>query len=310
MQLALAAWARAEEPNVTVKFAEKSELNIALDGRPISRPTPLTGLPDIKPRTFEYKPGRSLFVFAMPGTSAAARPAAVFIHGGGFHSGTPDLFFPHARYYAARGFVGISVGYRLAPEGGATFTPFDCVADVRSAVRWLRAHAAKLGVDPRRIALLGDSTGGLLAAATALLPGLDAPDDDLAVSPRPDALVLYNPVIDTTPPDGWNLRAWGEAVAARSADLSPIDHVGPGAPPTLVIHGTSDTVTPFAWSERFVAAMRAAGNRVRLERLEGKHHAFIVPGYGDDATLAKALRLTDEFLRERKMLNKEPSHEQ
>lgn len=268
----------------------------ARDFQPAS---PLAELPDIALRTVEYKPGRSLLVYAPAGTNAGPRPAAVFIHGGGWAQGNPEQFALHARYYAARGLVGISVGYRLArpPET----TVLDCVADVKSAVRWIRKHAGELGVDPARIVVLGDSAGGHLAAATALLPGLDAPDDDLAVSARPDALVLFNPVIDTTPPDGWDLKSQGASVAARAADLSPMDHVASGAPPTLVIHGSADTVTPLAWSERFVAAMRSAGNTARLETLEGKGHAFIVPGYGDNATLALALELTDAFLGENKL---------
>ncbi len=269
----------------------------------------LAGLPDITPRTVDYKPGRSLLVFAPSGTSAPPRPAAVFIHGGGWAGGDANLFAPHARYYASRGLVGISVRYRLAKEGGTGTTPFDCVADVKSAIRYIRAHATELGVDPHRIAVLGDSAGGHLAAAAALLPGLDAADDDVAVSARPDVLVLYNPVIDTTPPDGWNLAVWGESVVARAADLSPLDHVGPGAPPTLVIHGTADTVVPLASSERFVAALCAAGNRARLEKLAGAGHAFIVPGYSDNATLARALAVTDEFLRKQNIL-RETAHAQ
>jgi acetyl esterase len=255
---------------------------------------PLADLPEIKPRTVDYKPGQPLLVYSPASMNAEARPAVVFIHGGGWHSGKPEQFALLARRYAARGLVGISVGYRLAKPPETTVP--DCVADVKSAVRWIRKHAGELGVDPARIVVLGDSAGGHLAAATALLPGFDAPGDDLTVSARPDALVLFNPVIDTTPPDGWDLKSQGEAVVALAKDLSPMDHVSAGAPPTLVIHGSADKVTPLAGSERFVAAMRAAGNTARLETLDGKGHAFIVPGYGDNATIARALELTDDFL--------------
>ena len=255
---------------------------------------PLADLPEIKPRTVDYKPGQLLLVYSPASMNAGARPAVVFIHGGGWHSGKPEQFALLARRYAARGLVGISVGYRLAKPPETTVP--DCVADVKSAVRWIRKHAGELGVDPARIVVLGDSAGGHLAAATALLPGFDAPGDDPTVSARPDALVLFNPVIDTTPPDGWDLKSQGEAVVALAKDLSPMDHVSAGAPPTLVIHGSADKVTPLAGSERFVAAMRAAGNTARLETLDGKGHAFIVPGYGDNATIARALELTDDFL--------------
>lgn len=268
--------------------------------------SPLADLPEIKPRAVEYKPGQSLLVYSPASMNAGPRPAVVFIHGGGWHSGNPEQFALHARYYAARGLVGICVGYRLAKP--PVTTVLDCVADVKSAVRWIRNHAGELGVDPGRIVVLGDSAGGHLAAATALLHGFDAPGDDLTVSARPDALVLFNPVIDTTPPDGWDLKSQGAAVVARAKDLSPMDHVAAGAPPTLVIHGSADKVTPLAWSERFVAAMRAAGNTARLETLEGKGHAFIMPGYGDNATIARALELTDEFLEGERILGNKNSH--
>jgi len=264
--------------------------------------SPLAALPDIKPRTVEYKPGRSLLVYAPAGTTAGPRPAMVFIHGGGWAQGNIAQFALHACYYASRGLVGISVGYRLANPPATTV--LDCVADCKSAVRWIRKHAGELNVDPARIVVLGDSAGGHLAAATALLPGLDAPDDDLTVSARPDALVLYNPVIDTTPPDGWKLTNQGPSVVARATDLSPMAHVVPGAPPTLVIHGNADTVVPLAWSEHFVAAMRQAGNTARLETLAGKGHAFIMPGYGDNATITRALTLTDAFLIEQKIMTR------
>ena len=157
----------------------------AKDFQPAS---PLAGLPGIKPRTVEYKPGQSLLVYAPLGTNAGPRPAVIFIHGGGWHSWNPEQFALDARSYAARGLVGISVGYRLTKPPATTV--LDCVADVKSAVRWIRKHAGELGVDPARIVMLGDSAGGHLAAVTALLPGLDAPDDDLTISPRPDVLVL------------------------------------------------------------------------------------------------------------------------
>ncbi|MBF0245855.1 MAG: alpha/beta hydrolase, partial [Planctomycetes bacterium] len=258
----------------------------------VEQGSPLAGLSEMTPRVEEYLPGRSLLIYAPAAQGTAARAAAVFIHGGGWAAGEPEQFALHARYYAARGLVGISIGYRLAKPPATTV--LDCVADVKSAMRWIRSHAGELGVDPARIAVLGDSAGGHLAAATAFLTGLDAAGDDLAVSARPDALVLYNPVIDTTPPEGWDLKSQGAAILARSADFSPMDHVGPGAPPTLVIHGDADKVVPLAWSEHFVAALRRAGNAAQLRTLSGAGHAFIMTGYGRSADLRQALEMTDD----------------
>ncbi|MGN6504254.1 MAG: alpha/beta hydrolase, partial [Tepidisphaeraceae bacterium] len=89
---------------------------------------------------------------------AKGRAAVVWIHGGAWTSGTRDAFYPHARYFQTRGCVGISIDYRLMrPQGG---TALDSFADCKSAIRYLRAHAEALGIDPGRIAVAGDSAGG------------------------------------------------------------------------------------------------------------------------------------------------------
>lgn len=258
-------------------------------------------LPEIQPRLVTYKTVGTqelkLFVYAPPAADAGkvvSRPAVVFIHGGGWGAGKPDLFFPHCRYFAARGWVAIAVQYRLTAQPGVTV--FECVADVKSAMRWMRAHAAELGIDPQKIAVAGDSAGGHLAAALGLLPGLDDPADDLKVSARPDAMILYNPVIDLTPPDGW--RHLDPKLKPRAAELSPMDHVTAGAAPTLLIHGTADDVTPYEWAVRFNDVMKKAGNKIQFETLQGKKHAFIIPGYGDEDSIRKSVEWTEAFLRD------------
>ena len=77
-----------------------------------------------------------------------------------------------------------------------------------------------------------------------------------------------------------------------------MDHVTAGAPPTLLIHGTADDVVPYEWAVRFTGAMKKAGNQVRFETLQGKKHAFIIPGYGDEDSIRKAVEWTDTFLRD------------
>jgi acetyl esterase len=257
-------------------------------------------VPAIAPRVLEYRPRLQVRLYTPPGVRAGEqRPAILFVHGGGWSSGKPELYESHCRYYASKGFVAAAVQYRLA----TTTTVFDCIADVKSAVRWLRTQAADINVDPGRIAAFGDSAGGHLAACAGLLPGLEAEGEDLAVSSRPDALILFYPITDTTPPDGWDVVRFGgragAAVAGRLAEFSPLDHVSTGAPPILVAHGTADTVVPFAMSERFAAALRARGNPLELVPFEGQNHAFITPGYGDDAAIGKALAVADAFLKEK-----------
>ena len=137
--------------------------------------------------------GLKLQVFLPEGHMATdRRPAIVFFHGGGWYGGTPDQFYPECRYLALRGMVAISAEYRTINVYGTT--PKECVADGKSAVRWVRQHAAVLGVDPQRIAAGGGSAGGHIAAATALTKGFEDADEDAQINCRPDALVLYNPV--------------------------------------------------------------------------------------------------------------------
>ncbi len=245
--------------------------------------------PGIEPVHREVSPGCTVDVYAPPGRpEGERRPALVLFHGGG--AGYPGQLAPHARHFAGKGLVGVTVGYRLTRRDGVRMP--DGVADAKAAVRYVRAHAEEFGVDPARIAVAGESAGGHLAGCVGLVPGFEP--ENAAVSSRADALVLYNPVIDTASEDGW--RMGGYTPAQRRA-LSPAHNVRPGAPPTVVIHGDKDTVTPFRWSERFVAAMKAAGNDAELERLEGVGHAFLVPGYGRHAEMDDAVRRTEAFLR-------------
>src|SRR5581483_11774750 len=128
------------------------------------------------------------------------RPAIVFFFGGGWTNGKITQFEPQAKYLASRGMVAARADYRVKSRHGVS--PRECVEDARSAVRWLRQNATRLGIDPDRIVAAGGSAGGHLAACTALSDGVDAADDDRTVSAKPSALVLYNPVLrfDGIPP--------------------------------------------------------------------------------------------------------------
>ncbi len=262
--------------------------------------SPLDHLPAIEPLLRPYLPERNLSIYNPKAHDAKKdkRPAILCIHGGGWGSGEPKLWEPHCRYFANEGLVAISVQYRLMSE---KISLFDCIADVKAAVRHVRKNAADIGIDPDKITVIGDSAGGHLVACTALIDGLEAPDQDLKISSRPNALVLIYPVLDLTSPDGWNLKKNsgkpGEAVLPRARELSPSDHVVQGAPPTLIFHGVKDTIVNVACSDRFVAAMKKAGNTCQYIRLEGKDHAFITRGWGDDATIVKSLGQVDDFLR-------------
>lgn len=217
------------------------------------------------------------------------RTAFVTIHGGGWGGGDARRMYAFADDFAKRGLVGISVEYRLLKPGNGV-TVFDCVQDGRSALRYVRAHSADLGIDPAKIVANGGSAGGHVAVATAMFPQFDDPNENHNISAIPNALVLYFPVIDTSK-EGYGQAKIGE----RWRELSPAHNVRAGLPPTLVFHGTGDTVTPFKGAELFLAEMKKAGNRCELDVHPGGAHGYLMTTrelYED--TLAK----TSKFLRD------------
>jgi acetyl esterase len=265
----------------------------------------------------------SLFRFAAAGAAAGERRAAlVLIHGGGWKAGGADVFFPHARYFASRGMVTFSIEYRLlTSEAGSSLN--DCYADCASAVRYIRAHADELGVDPKRIAVLGDSAGGHLAAALGTRAGLDDPRDDAAVSAVPDAMVLCNPIVDMTDP-AWVRFSMGGAAIGRNPkpeDLrptpaqleeakrnSPFFQVRPKQPPSLLMHGLNDRVVSPDQARAFADAMKKAENRCDLKLIEGAKHAFILTNYtAPEKMVVEAICEADRFLGSLGYLSGEPT---
>jgi acetyl esterase/lipase len=253
-------------------------------------------------RLYEFKPA--------DGGSGKGQLAVLWIHGGGWTGGTSESIFPLARYTASRGAVSFVVDYRLVTPGRITVA--DAVGDCRSAVRFVRGHAAQLGIDPNKIAVVGESAGGHLAASVATLEEINDPSDHLTISARPDALLLYNPITDFT--SVGPLAKVLEEVAPRSAGnsapytpdarrleaarrLSPVSHVRAGLPPTIEIHGLADTVVSPEQSRSFAKAMRDAGNRCDLLLLPEAPHAFLIPNYKcSEEVVGQALRLGDKFL--------------
>jgi acetyl esterase/lipase len=243
---------------------------------------------------------QSLEIYLPPGNanSAAKKPVLIFVHGGGWSGGDRTLLAPHARYFAARGWVSVNISYRLISEPGVTLQK--AADDVRAAYDWVKNAAAQRSWDAGRISAFGESAGGQLACALGVLP----PDPQRW---RAHSLVLVNPVLDlTTLP--WSLgapgvREGGPITPANIAQhparaVSPLFHLTADSPPILVLHGRKDTSVPVTQAEAFAAAGKKNGAHVELFVFENMAHAFLLKQYGNPETMRAALKRAADFLGE------------
>ena len=239
---------------------------------------------------------------AKPAAGNGPVPAIVCIHGGAWMSGSKSAYEPIIRQFADAGYVAAAVEYRFAPKHKWPAQ----VEDVKCAVRYLRAHAKELNIDPNKTGAIGDSAGGHLA----LLLGLMDPKDGLegnggnppvyrsviraAMSSKVQAVVnIYGPVDLRT----WHVLPEAEAAAAQAfgkssedmladfigtsdrtaalmAQASPVTYVNAGDPPILTFHGTKDQIVPFDQAKALQAALEKAGVTQKLVPLEGGGHGL------------------------------------
>jgi acetyl esterase/lipase len=182
--------------------------------------------------------------------------------------------------------------YRVKSRHGVS--PDTCVEDAKSAVRWMRKNAAALGIDPEKIVAAGGSAGGHLAACTATVDGFE---DDPSVSSRPNALVLFNPVLH------------GEPIAARMKDaevakkITPNEGLRKDLPPALILFGTSDRLIEGA--HVYLAKAKEMGFRAELYTAEGQPHGFFNRSPWQERTLVRV----DEFLASLGYLQGKPTLE-
>ncbi len=186
-------------------------------------------------------------VFRRARRDAAAAPAIVWVHGGGFRTGTRQAMQPYAAWFAQRGWVAATIDYRLRPfaeirrDGYGAGEP-DALQDALTAIAFLRRNAATLGIDPQRIVVAGASAG----AVTALNVATEAP------GPPPVRAAIA-------------LAGYGHPAS-----------VAPGDPPLLLVHGDADRAIPFARSQEMCSAAAAAGVRCDLVRVPGAgHHTLL-----------------------------------
>lgn len=228
------------------------------------------------------------------------RPVIVFFFGGGWNGGTPSQFYTHCEYLASRGMVAAAAEYRIKSKHKTS--PYECVTDGKSAIRFLRSNAKKFGIDPTRLAAGGGSAGGHVAAATATVRAFDEKGEDTSVSCVPSALVLFNPVYDNGPTGYGNSR-----VKEHWRKFSPMHNIRKGMPPAIVFLGTNDKLIPVKTGEAFREKMRAVGSRSELVLFDGQPHGFFNFGKSDNKFYVQTVTAMDKFLASLGYLEGEPT---
>ena len=216
-----------------------------------------------------------------PSAGTEKRMALVHFHGGGFARGSKDTLAAQVKPITARGYVSITAQYRLS---GVAKWPSQ-IEDAETHIRWVRANASSLGIDPRRIAIVGHSAGGHIALFTA-----GQPDAALA------ACVAFYPQTDVKN-IAQALMPPGSDEAAIN-DASPITHIKEGYPPTAIFHGLSDVTIPPENSQRLLQALRGAKVPSELHTFAGVPHEF-----DQHPEFAEACAALTDFFLEREVLH-------
>jgi acetyl esterase len=232
-------------------------------------------------------------------------PAIVFFHGGGFTEGSASNFTPQCIYLADKGIVTITVEYRLKNQHGEL--PLICISDAKSAIRWVREHATELNIDKNRIAAGGGSAGGHLAASTALLKGFDDVNENLKISSVPNALVLFNPVLDVPEILNQMPKRMIKTLKDKEREISPMHNLFTGAPPTIIFHGTADKSVPFSQAAKYCDKMKELGNRCEIVPFEKLGHGFFRYNKSNNEAFFSTMESTVKFLISIGYLNEDPT---
>jgi len=236
------------------------------------------------------------------------RPAIVFFFGGAWRNGTPEQFVKQGNYFASRGMVAILVDYRVYARHRSTVV--QSIADAKSAIRWVRKNADRLGIDPDRIVASGGSAGGHLAVSAGVIPGMEEVGEEISISSQPNALVLFNPVMAMAPIEGVDpLGKRAGEIRRRIGDdpikVCPLHHVQKDQPPAILFFGTNDGL--LAGAQHFVKTSKKAGNRCELLTWEGRGHGFFNYGRSKNESYVETLRAADKFLASLGYLDGEPT---
>ena len=285
----------------------------------------LAALKQAKEVTYKTTDEEAIKLWIYPAVDSGAqtadekRPAIVFIHGGGWGGGHAAYFAPQAIYFAQRGMVAVTINYRLTRSLTESLpkkirkktesTIEDCVRDGKSALRWLRNHADDYHIDHNRIIVAGGSAGAHIAMCLTSMDTFNNPEDDLAISPQPDAMILFNPAIDFV--DSEDGRKIGLRQAERLSipleQLSPAHLVNEQTPPTLILSGENDGLIPPPLVHKVLDRMRAHNRPARFVEYTDASHGFFNfwPAY--NPYFASTIEAADTYLIELGYLRGEPN---
>lgn len=222
-------------------------------------------------------------------------PGIIMFHGGGWTSGNRSQFRTLCQYFASRGLVAATASYQLAPKSNKDKTwegdrKRVCIIDAKSAIRWYKKNADKLGIDPDRIIGGGGSAGGHIVLCATNNKDLNDPDDDTAIDTSVVAYLLFNPAVNAS-----KKSFIDEAIL-------PHKHIGDKLPPTIAFWGTDDKWLK-GW-EGFHSELKERGiNSIEVWMGEGQNHSFFNKQPWLDVTIAEA----DRFLVRQGLLKGQPT---
>ncbi|WKN43345.1 alpha/beta hydrolase [Tunicatimonas pelagia] len=227
-------------------------------------------------------------------------PTVLFFFGGGWTGGNHQHFATHSKYLATRGITAITADYRVKKKHGTT--PIEAIQDARDALRYLAEHGTEIGIDTAKIAVGGGSAGGHLALCTALIDHFDEAEKLEYV---PKALVLYNPVVNTT-----SVGFGSKMLGKDTINASPYHHVSAEMPSTLIFHGEDDTTVPISNIHELEASMDSLEVESTIYIYPGQKHGFFNVGrQSGHQYFLETLYRTDQFLIEQGFLTGQPSFE-
>jgi acetyl esterase len=234
---------------------------------------------------YAYADGQALWAVIYRADRTDPAPVIVYAHGGGWFQGSAEDAAHDLRWFADRGWLVVSVDYRLATQRHPTWD--EAPRDVACALVWAEANAARFGGDPARLVIAGDSAGGNLAVNVAYAAAQHRAQSSCGgVVPVPKAVVVQYPVVDPqnaydngypvpgAEPKMFVERYVGVRSPERMRSIASATYISGSAPPTLIIEPDRDGLIPTSGVVRFAEQVRAAGVDVTLVRLPYANHAY------------------------------------